>query len=91
MLSERAHALTFRQVLTNQFVGVLVGAALPRVMRGGEVEAGGGLLFDRSVAVELGPIIDGDGVGASPRARSSRTVRRLVASIVRSASFPIIV
>ena len=39
-LREARHALTLREILTQQTVGVLVGAALPGVMRGREVERG---------------------------------------------------
>ena len=52
-------------VLANEAVGVLIGAALPGVVRGREEEgdAGGGL--DAFVAMELGAVVDGDGAGGS--------------------------
>src|SRR5436190_15968267 len=62
VLGEVGHALSFGQILPDQAVGVFVGAALPRVMRGGEVEAGGGGPLELGVVVKLCPIIDGDGL-----------------------------
>lgn len=61
VLAKAGHALTFRQVLPNQAVGVFVAAALPRVVRGGEVKDGAGMLLDLLVIVELRAIITGDG------------------------------
>ena len=37
VLGEVGHALALREVLADEAVGVLVGAALPRVMRRGEI------------------------------------------------------
>ena len=52
----------FGQVLADQAVGVLVGAALPGVMRIGEVERHAGGVLDPGVAVELGAVVGGDGL-----------------------------
>lgn len=55
VLRELGHARTLRHVLTDQAVGVLAGAALPRVMRGREEEADACGTLELSVVVELGP------------------------------------
>jgi hypothetical protein len=58
-------ALLLGQVLAEKAVGVLAGAAFPRVVRSREVEAGAGRGLDRFVAMELGAVVDGDGTDAS--------------------------
>jgi hypothetical protein len=60
-LGEMGHAGALGEVLPVQAVGVLVGAALPGVMGRGEVDAGAGGAIEGGVAVELGPIVGGDG------------------------------
>lgn len=49
------------RVLAEQAVGVLVGAAFPRVVGGGEGEAGGGGPLERGVVMELRAVVGGDG------------------------------
>ena len=49
------------EVLTDESVGVLVGAAFPGVMGSGEEEGSIECVFDRLVAVELGSVIRGNG------------------------------
>ena len=56
------HGGTFRQVLANEAVGVLVGSAFPGVIWGSEVEEHAGEAFDLLVGVELGPVVDRNGV-----------------------------
>lgn len=59
------HRRAFRDVLANEPIRVLVRAALPGVVRSGEVEGGAGGSFDLGVTVELGPVINGDGLEKS--------------------------
>ena len=59
-LGQVGHAVALREVLPPQPVGVLVGAALPAVVRRGEVEACGRLLFDGRVVVEVGAVVRRD-------------------------------
>jgi hypothetical protein len=56
------HRRALRDVLANQAVGVLVRATFPGVVGVGKVEGGAGGLLDVAVAVELGAIVDGDGL-----------------------------
>lgn len=56
------HRATFRQVLPNQTVRVLVGSAFPGMIGRGEVEGDTGGAFDFVIAVELGAVVDGDGL-----------------------------
>ncbi|MEP6744613.1 MAG: hypothetical protein ABJB33_03890 [Gemmatimonadota bacterium] len=55
-----ARAMAVQEVLADEAVGVLVGAALPGVVRGGKVEAGAEGRLEGSVAVGLGAVVDGD-------------------------------
>jgi len=61
-LGEARHARVLGQVLAYQAVGVLVGAALPGVVRVGEVERHAGGTLDAGIAVELGAVVGGDAV-----------------------------
>ena len=70
MLSEVGHALAFGQVLPDQAIGVLVGAALPCMMRGGEIEARACGPLELRVVVELRPIVYGDGPDGMRLARN---------------------
>src|SRR5262245_31371225 len=56
------HAVSLGQVLPQETIGVLVGAALPGVMGRGEVEAGRSGALDGPVAMELAAVVDGDRV-----------------------------
>jgi hypothetical protein len=60
VLSQPGHAGVLWQVLTDQPVGVLVGAALPGVMRVRKVERDTCGPFDVGVAVELRAVVSGD-------------------------------
>jgi len=64
-LREASEAGLLRSILSDETVGVLIGASLPRVVGCGEeeVSASGGL--DALVAVELGAVVDGDGADAA--------------------------
>ena len=68
-LGEAGHAAPLREVLAQQPVGVLVGPALPGLVRSGEVEAGAGGRLDRRIAMEFGPVVRGDGADPPPFAR----------------------
>ena len=57
--------MSFGEVLSDESVGVLVGAALPGMMWGGEVEAGVGDALDVGVAVEFGAVVGRDGAYGS--------------------------
>jgi hypothetical protein len=61
-LSEVLHGGTLGDVLPKEPVGVFVGATLPRVIRSGEVEGRVGGSLDVTIAVELGPVVDSDGL-----------------------------
>ena len=54
------------EVLPQQSVEVVAAAALPTVVRIGEVAAYSGLFFGRLAAVELGTVIPGDGLERKP-------------------------
>ena len=60
-----SHAVALLEVLAEQTVGVLGGAALPGVVGGGEVDEGAGGTLDVLVGVELGAVVEGEGVGGS--------------------------
>ena len=51
----------FREVLADQTIGVFIRAALPGVMRCGEVESGTSGLFDLWILMKLGTVIRGNG------------------------------
>ena len=65
-LSEVLHGGALGAVLPNEPVGVLVGATLPRVIRSGKVEGRVGGSLDVTIAVELGPVVDSDGLEQVP-------------------------
>src|SRR2546428_5816654 len=60
VLGEVGHALALGEILTQQAVGVLVGAALPRVVWGGEVKSGRRDSLESRVLVKFGPVVDRD-------------------------------
>lgn len=60
-LAEVLHRGALRDVLANEPIGVLVRAALPGVIRSGEVEGRAGGALDVAVAMELRSVVDGDG------------------------------
>ncbi len=64
-LGEMRQAGSLRGVLSDEAVGVLIGAALPGAVGSGEEEIGTSGCFDRPVSVELGAIVDGDGADMS--------------------------
>jgi hypothetical protein len=51
------HRLAFGKILPNEPVGVLIGPALPTVMRGREVEPDRTDRFDLAIPVELRPVV----------------------------------
>src|SRR5690349_829303 len=57
VLREVGHRCSFWQVLSSQPIEVFVTAALPRVVRGCEIELDTGDLFDRRVAMELATVV----------------------------------
>ena len=60
-LGERGQVRALGQILPQQPVGVLVGAAFPGVVRGGEVDRGAQPALERPIHVELGAVIGRDG------------------------------
>lgn len=64
MLVHEGHGFGFREILTNETVGVFIGAALPRVMRRGEEEFNAGFLLDGFVPVKLCAIVSSDCLNA---------------------------
>ena len=60
-LGERRHRGVLLNVLSYKAIGVFVGAALPGVIRSGEVDGDPGDLLDLPVAVKLGSVVSGDG------------------------------
>lgn len=60
-LGECSHAGAFGEVRANQAIGIFIGAALPGVMGGGEVELQSERALDRGIAVELGAVVGDDG------------------------------
>lgn len=60
-LGEAGEGGALREVLADQAVGVLVCASLPGMMRGSEVDLGAKVPLEALVAMELCPIIRGDG------------------------------
>ena len=84
-LPDGREACPLGKVLPQQSVEVLVAAALPRVVRVGEVAAYSGLFFEHLVAVELGAVVPGNCLERQPAFadefqgcavhRSSRAVR----------------
>ena len=62
MLGELSHGLTLGQILSDEAVGVFIGAALPGVIRGAEVECYAPPLFDLGVAMELSSVVGGEGL-----------------------------
>src|ERR1041384_6482368 len=61
-LSERLHRSVLLNVLSDEAIGVFISAALPGVIRSGEVDGDPGDLLDLPVAVELGSVVSGDGL-----------------------------
>jgi hypothetical protein len=53
---------SFGEVLSDEAIGVFVGATFPGVARGGEVEGGAEFFFYVFVAVEFGTVIRCDGM-----------------------------
>ena len=59
-LREGPEVAALGQVLAQQAVGVFAGAALPGMVRRGEVERDGGRGFDRGIVMKLGAVVRGD-------------------------------
>ena len=59
VLCQVRHGLFLGQVLTNEPVGIFVGAAFPRMVGRREVKAGASRLLDRRVAMEFRPVVRG--------------------------------
>lgn len=59
-LAEVLHGAALGDVLSNEAVRVFVGAALPGVIRRGEVKEGAGGLLNVLVSVKLGSVVDSD-------------------------------
>ena len=62
LVSDGSKVMFLREVLSDQPVGVLIQAALPRRVGMCEVEGGRELLRDLLVIGELSPIVAGDGL-----------------------------
>ena len=63
------HRFAFGKILPEESVGVLIGPALPTVMRGREVELDRTDRFDLAVPVELGPVVCRDAAHPSRMTR----------------------
>ena len=61
-LSGAGHRGAFWNVLAYEAIRVFVRAALPRVIESGEVEDDAGGALDVTIAVELGSVVNGDGL-----------------------------
>ena len=61
-LSEVTERSTLGEVLSDEAVGVLVGAAFPGVMGSGEEDGGIESMLDGFVAVKLDSVVEGEGV-----------------------------
>ncbi len=61
-LGDVAHTDTLREVLADEAVEVLNAASLPGVIRCGEVAAQGEAVLECLIAMELGAIVEGDGL-----------------------------
>ncbi len=68
MLVQRRHGFRFWQILSDETVGVFIGATLPGVMRGGEVELNTGFSLNVFVAMEFRAIVGSDRLNAFPMA-----------------------
>ncbi len=64
-LGEVSEAGSLRGILSDEAIGVLIGASLPGVVGCGEVEVSAGGGFDRLIAMELGAVINGDGTDSA--------------------------
>ena len=60
VLREKGHAGALAEVLADQAVGILIGPALPGVVRVREIECGRCTALDFSIVVKLGPVIRSD-------------------------------
>ena len=79
-----AQTFAFGQVLSDQSVGVFVGAAFPGVVGRGEVAGGSAVLLKFLVVVELGAVVEGDGVEGVLGAADDRSAASVAARAVRS-------
>jgi hypothetical protein len=59
-LSEIRHTATFRQILPEQSIGILVISPLPRVVAVGDVELDAGLFLQITVSVKLATVVGSD-------------------------------
>lgn len=62
LLGDVFHGCSLWEVLSNEAIGVLVGASFPCVVGSGEVDRHAGETFDMLVAVELCAVVGGDGL-----------------------------
>src|SRR5258708_28356091 len=60
-LGQMAEGGPLGEILADQAVGIFVGAALPGVVRSGEVDGGAELTFEGLVAVEFDAVVGSDG------------------------------
>ena len=88
-LAQVLHRRALRDVLTNETIRVLVRAPLPGVVRRSKIEGDPGGALDLPVAVELGAVVDRDGLKMCRCERINWMTRRLVAATERERSFPI--
>ena len=64
-LGDGTHAAALGQILTQQPVEIFIAAAFPGVVRRREVNLDREALFESSVVVELGAVVEGDGLELS--------------------------
>ena len=74
-LRDQAHARALGQVLSHQAVEAFVALSFPRVVRRGEVDLHWEALFEQSVVMELGAVVEGDRL-EQPAVLSERAGRR---------------
>src|SRR5215211_7774995 len=75
-----SHAGSLRQVLTDETLRVLIGTALPRIVRRSEVHFDAGRFLELLIAVELGPIVERQRDGSTRCTLMRRLARRFASS-----------
>ena len=82
LLGDSAQVGSFGQILADEAIRVLVGAAFPGMVWRRKIDLGVQDAFQFPVIMKLGPIVRRDGLTWSRSARSSLTVRFSISSLV---------